>query len=205
MALRIALLTWEYPPRVVGEMATYVQRLVGELAQRGHSVTVVTFHDGPYGVEAAQAHVQIHRVSNPVTRHTNIVTWVLSLTAEFQRVLANLCYEDGAPFDIVDAHEWHCVAAAAGFRRRFGIPFVYTAHSLEEHRAADPSGPLSSTIRGLEWLGGYESRTILTPSTRVMADLQHIHAVPRAKIRLTQQGAEHWVEDTVRGYRAPHS
>ena len=48
--MKILMLTWEYPPRVVGGIARVVYDLSHRLIKDGHEVTVVTYRDGetPY-------------------------------------------------------------------------------------------------------------------------------------------------------------
>ena len=48
--MKILMLTWEYPPRVVGGIARVVHDLSKRLIKDGHEVTVVTYKEGdvPY-------------------------------------------------------------------------------------------------------------------------------------------------------------
>ena len=48
--MKILMLTWEYPPRVVGGISRVVYDLSKTLLKDGHDVTVVTYRDGdaPY-------------------------------------------------------------------------------------------------------------------------------------------------------------
>ena len=44
--MKILMLTWEYPPRVVGGISRVVYDLSRTLLKDGHDVTVVTYKDG---------------------------------------------------------------------------------------------------------------------------------------------------------------
>ena len=44
--MKILMLTWEYPPRVVGGIARVVYDLSKTLLKDGHDVTVVTLREG---------------------------------------------------------------------------------------------------------------------------------------------------------------
>ena len=48
--MKILMLTWEYPPRVVGGIARVVYDISRTLLKDGHDVTVVTYREGdtPY-------------------------------------------------------------------------------------------------------------------------------------------------------------
>jgi len=40
--MRILMISWEYPPVMVGGLGIHVNNLVRELVQKGHELTVVT-------------------------------------------------------------------------------------------------------------------------------------------------------------------
>lgn len=44
--MKILMLTWEYPPRIVGGIARVVHDLSHRLIKDGHDVTVVTYKEG---------------------------------------------------------------------------------------------------------------------------------------------------------------
>ena len=48
--MKILMLSWEYPPRIVGGISRVVHDLSHKLVKDGHDVTVVTYRDGdvPY-------------------------------------------------------------------------------------------------------------------------------------------------------------
>ena len=48
--MKILMLSWEYPPRIVGGISRVVHDLSQRLIKDGHEVTVVTYRDGnaPY-------------------------------------------------------------------------------------------------------------------------------------------------------------
>ena len=40
--MKVLMISWEFPPVMVGGLGAHVDRLVGELAAAGHEVVVVT-------------------------------------------------------------------------------------------------------------------------------------------------------------------
>ena len=140
--LRVVILTWEYPPRIVGEMARYAQSLCQELAKRDFETHVVTYNEDMKGVEKEASGIIVHRVGNPVPTHLNVLTWALTLSTEFERVCADIHYDAG-PVDLMDCHEWLSVPAATSLSNAFRIPYVMTVNSLEEQRSSYPDNPMS--------------------------------------------------------------
>ena len=76
--MKILMLSWEYPPRVVGGIARVVHDLSHRLTSDGHEVTVVTYKDGnvPYFEDDDGVHV--YRVDNFMIS-SNFVSSIKSL------------------------------------------------------------------------------------------------------------------------------
>jgi hypothetical protein len=196
-----AILTWEYPPRIVGQMAHHVERLATELSKGMVPVSVITFHDSPYAHETVSECLEVHRISNPVEPHVTVVTWSLTLNSEVQRIVSDIYYGKLGDLNLLDVHDWHFVAAAAVLKRALGIPFIFTIHSLEDHRTPDPSSSLSSCIRGLEWLGIFESELVITLSDWMKSEIERIHAAPQFKVRAIPPSSPSWIKETLAAYQ----
>lgn len=180
--MRIVVLTWEYPPRIVGEIGAYVQTLCQGLAKRHIDTHVVTYNEEMKGTEKEPSGVIVHRVGNPVPTHLNVLTWVLTLSEEFERVTADIHYETG-PVDLVDCHEWIAVPAATSLNSALRIPYIMTVESLEEQRSVSPENPMSLAIKYFERLGTGSSRIVIVKSILMKEMVQKLHAVPPQKIR----------------------
>ncbi|MGI6038382.1 MAG: glycosyltransferase, partial [Limnochordia bacterium] len=56
------MLTWEYPPRVIGGLARHVHALSQGLVREGHEVVVVTGDDGQSPYHRTEQGVEVYRV-----------------------------------------------------------------------------------------------------------------------------------------------
>ena len=90
--MRTIVFSWEYPPRVVGQLSEYVKALTSELSEK-IDVNVVTYDDRLTGETQESSGVKTVRVNNPVKTHIGVLTWVLTLNQEVERVSANLYYD----------------------------------------------------------------------------------------------------------------
>lgn len=188
--LRILLLTWEYPPRIVGELAFAVRDLSEGLRKLGVETIVVTLADSPValGVEdkgiddSGIGSLQIIRVGNPVGTHIHILTWVMTLMTEFERVSADVYYRLKGNIDLVDAHEWLCVTAALNLKNSLNLPFVFSIHSTEIQRSRGAKGPLSQAIRSIEAIGLREASRVIVGSQEKKTHLISDYGVPQEKI-----------------------
>ena len=43
--MHVIIFSWEYPPRIVGELADYVRELATQLVKNNEKAWVVTYHD----------------------------------------------------------------------------------------------------------------------------------------------------------------
>ena len=66
--MKILMLTWEYPPRIVGGIARVVHDLSKRLIKDGHEVTVVTYRDGELPEYENDKGVKVYRVENYMIR-----------------------------------------------------------------------------------------------------------------------------------------
>jgi len=202
LPLRLAILAWEYPPRIVGEMAHHVHRLATELVKGDCQVSVITAGDGYPRYEQVSDRLEVYRVPDPLGSHPTIVTWALSLSSEIQRTVADLWYGRPGRLDLLHIHEWQFLPAAVGLAKAFPLPLVLTLHSLEDHRTGDPFAPLSSCIRSLEQLGARESRVVITQSDWMKREVERVHRVPPSKVRVIRPESPRWVDEVADSYQA---
>ena len=180
--MRVIILSWEYPPRVVGKLADYVKSLSKLLAENNVDVDVVTFDDVATGLTKESSGVETVRVSNPVRTHIGVLTWALTLNQEVERAAANLYYSAKQQIDLVDVFDWHFVPAAVTLKNGLGIPFVYSVESLEDHRSPTMNTPYNMAIKSIEWLGFYEAQKISVKSDWMRDEIVRIYKVPSEKI-----------------------
>ena len=77
--MKILMLTWEYPPRVVGGISRVVHDLSGRLIKDGHEVTVVTYKDGDVPSFEDDKGVKVYRVDNIMINPNNFIDWIMQM------------------------------------------------------------------------------------------------------------------------------
>ena len=199
--MNVAIFSWEYPPRIVGQLADYVKTLVIQLAKNRIQPFVVTYHDYLTGEYVESDGARTFRVSNPVHTHIGVLTWVLTLNQEVERVTANICYDKKEHIDLIDAQDWHFLPAAVTLKNALGIPFVYSIESLEEHRSHGAGTPFNMAIRSIEWLGMYEAQALLVKSRWMQDEVVRMYKVPQNKISLIPAGSPTWLSEIIGVYK----
>src|SRR6478735_4110913 len=134
--MRVLMLTWEYPPVVVGGLGRHVHALATTLAAAGHDVVVLARR--PTGSDAAThptlderadgvrvlavaedpAHLEFER---------DLVAWTLGMGHALLR--AGLTRLGGWRPEVVHAHDWLVAHPAIALADTFGVPLVATFHA----------------------------------------------------------------------------
>ena len=177
--MKICMLTWEFPPRIVGGIARHCFGLSRALSKRGHEVHVVTLEfPGAPAFEEMEG-VKIHRVRIELG-HPDFITWTFIFNHFMEKIVANLSKDE--EFDVIHIHDW--LTAPVGISSKYYLrkPLVSTVHSIEIGRAQGLNNPNSLLIDGLEWWMTYESKKVISCSNSMKGELeQHFH-LPSEKI-----------------------
>jgi glycogen synthase len=199
--MRVILFSWEYPPRIIGRLAEYVNALAIQLVKNKIETYVVTYHESMTGTREEANGIVTVRVSNPVRTHIGVLTWDLTLNQEIERAVATIYYQKGKHIDLIDVNDWHFIPAAVTLKNALGIPFVYSVESLENHRSPTTNTAFNMAIRGIEWLGFYEAAHVSAKSEWMKSEITRIYQVPKEKITVTSPTANSWVSSILAIYQ----
>jgi len=198
--VRVMIFTWEFPPRIVGQLSQFVNRLAVELVRKGVDVYVATYHNSWSGYHEGVDGVKAYRISEPFRPHINLLTWVLSLNQEVERVAADVYYSVKRAVDLIDVHDWHFVPAAVSLKGALKIPFVFSIDSLEDHRSHGSNAPLSLSIKTMESLGVIEAERIIVKSDWMKYEVNQKYRVPLEKIKVVLPNSSRWIDEILTVY-----
>jgi glycosyltransferase involved in cell wall biosynthesis len=199
--MRIIIFSWEYPPRSVGKLSEYVKALAAQLAAKDLDVNVVTYHGFLTGLDKETTGVKTSRVSNPVRTHIGVLTWVLTLNQEVERIAANIYYDAKKKIDLIDAYDYHFIPAAVTLKNGLGIPFIYSVESLEDHRSQSVNTPYNMAIKSIEWLGFFEASLVSVKSEWMRDEIIRIYKVPKEKIVVISTDPSLWLAGILKLYK----
>lgn len=199
--MRVVIFSWEYPPRIVGQLAYHVKELAEQLVKHDVKTHVVTYHDYLTGEYDGPEGVKTFRVTNPVRTHIGVLTWVLTLNQEVERAAANTYYNANKQVDLIDVHEWHFIPAAVTLKKALNVPFVYSLESLEEHRSHGANSPFSMAIKSIEWLGMRETEKLVVKSEWMMDEALRLYEVSKEKVRVITPGSPNWMDSVLEIYK----
>jgi glycogen(starch) synthase len=200
--MRVIIFSWEYPPRVVGQLANYINALSTQLVKNKVETYVVTYHNSLTGTVEEASGVKVVRVANPVRAHIGVLTWDLTLNQEVERAAANIYYQADEQVDLIDVYDWHFIPAAVTLKNALNIPFVYSVESLEDHRSPNSNTPYNMSIKSIEWLGFYEAEKVSVKSEWMRDEIVRIHNVPKERIKVVSPSKDSWIKDVLELYNA---
>ena len=186
--MKILMLTWEYPPRIVGGIARVVHDLSKRLIKDGHEVTVVTYRDNTDVPEYENDKgVNVYRVDNYMIHPNNFIDWILQLNFNLIAKATEIINKEGK-FDVIHAHDWLVANAAKTLKNSFGIPIVATIHATEAGRNSGIHDETQRYINDTEWLLTYEATEVIVNSNFMKNDLQRLFGLPYDKINVIPNG-----------------
>lgn len=200
---RILMLSWEYPPVLVGGLGRHVHALATALAAAGHEVTVVTRHaPGALREEYAESVHIVRAPDDPLDfpiEDGNPLGWTTAFNHTLTR--AALRAARTGRYDVVHAHDWLVAHAAVTLREHLDVPLVATIHATESgrHQGFLPHAH-NRTIDGLErWLANEASRVIVC-SEYMRREVIRLFDVPPARTDMVPNGV-----DVLRWYARPRA
>ncbi len=193
--LNVLILTWEFPPKVLGELGYYVRELAIGLRKIGCEVQVMTLDDYTYFDEFMG--VKVAHIANPVKTHFNLLTWLSTLNTEVERICSEYIY-NGGYVDVINVHDWHLIPAGIALAKTFGLPLVLTFHSIEEMRSACDSN-FSQAIRIFEREGIEEANAVIATSEDVANSIKRLVAKD-LDIKVIAPSDDAWISKTLAVY-----
>jgi glycogen(starch) synthase len=193
--VRVLLLSWEYPPAVVGGLGRHVHALATALAAAGHDVAVVSRHEPGAPYDETRDGVRVVRVDRdpPLVPFEQWLAWAMSFEHPLLRAALQVC-EDWRP-DVVHAHDWLVAHAAAGVKDVLGVPLVATVHATEagRHQGWLPT-EVNRAIHTVEWWLTYEARRVICCSAYMRWEVTRLFDLPPDKVDVVPNGidAERW-------------
>ena len=182
------MLTWEYPPRIVGGIARVVHDLSKRLIKDGHEVTVVTYRDNADVPEYENDKgVNVYRVDNYMIHPNNFIDWIMQLNFNMLSKATEIINKEGG-FDVIHAHDWLVTYAAKSLKNAYDIPIVATIHATEAGRNSGIHDETQRYINDTEWLLTYEATEVIVNSNYMKNEIQRLFGLPFDKINVIPNG-----------------
>jgi glycosyltransferase involved in cell wall biosynthesis len=182
------MLSWEYPPRVIGGISPHIYFLSKHLAQQDVKVYVVTC-DFP----GAPAHevidgVEVYRIDSYKNPSPDFATWVYLMNMNMQKETAALTRKIADKVDVFHAHDWLVANAGIGLKHVFRKPLLVTMHSTEMGRRDGLHTTTEKMIHETEaWLT-YEAWKVICCSNYMVGHVRYVYGLPNDKLVMVPNG-----------------
>ena len=203
--MKIAVLVYEYPPKIVGGLGTYAAEITRKFVLMDHDVTVFTMNDdkGTLPTREIWRGIEIHRPlhldvsdSLPDVIAEDIKKWGRGIHLfgnllvynylSASKLINELIRKEGMKYDLVVAHDWLSVMGGVTVKKESKLPLVFHVHSTEKGRTL---GNGSSVVSNIELRGGNKADMIITVSYAMKDELIQL-GFPRNKIRVSYNGVD---------------
>lgn len=203
--MRIVHFSWEFPPRIVGGLGTFVSELTRHLVIEGHEVIVMSMNEGNKyltvdnwkGVEVHRpmlvnmadtlptfSDVELRSWGSHIRFFSDILTYNVLAAAKF----VNYIYrKQNRKCDIIHAHDWLGIIGGLCTKRETGIPLIFHVHSTERGRSR---GLGSRTVETLEVIGGTLADMVVTVSHAMKQEIITLGIAPEDKIEVCWNGVD---------------
>lgn len=189
--MRLLLLSWEFPPHIVGGLGKHVADLAPALAAQGIDVHVITPNlRGGAEVERLCERATIYRVPAFDTTQTahDLVTFSQASNSYLERKGQQLHAALGG-FDLIHGHDWLVAHSSIALKYALKRPLVVTVHSMERGRMqGNLTSPQSLAINGTEWWLTYEAWRVITVSRYMARQVEQYFGVPDDKLDTIYNG-----------------
>lgn len=208
--MRVMMLSWEYPPRIVGGISPHVHDLSQQLQSKGIEVHVVTKATPNAADEETQSSgVQVHRVH--LTETPNDFLHEIQLLNIATEIRVRKLLEDWRPGGqptLFHAHDWLSLDAARELKYDYSLPLVATVHATESGRHGGIHGDTSRYIHEQEYWLTYEAWRVIVASEFMKSEVKRIFDTPADKVDVIYNGVNaskfefEWTEAERAEYRA---
>ena len=183
--MRVLMLSWEYPPKLVGGLARHVYELSQALSDQGVTVQVMTAEAaGAPAREQVARGLRVYRNSGPEVAASDFLTQIHQLNFGLLEAAVPLA----ATADLVHAHDWLVAFAARTLKRACRLPLVATIHATEYGRNGGLHTDLQRYIHSAEWMLGYEAARVIVCSEFMRQEVQRVLTLPKDKVRVIGNG-----------------
>lgn len=204
--MKVLMVSWEYPPVVIGGLGRHVHHLSTALAAAGHDVVVLSRR--PTGTDPS-THPTCDEVSEGVrviaaaqdphefSFSRDMMAWTLAMGHSMiraglsvQKPGARRAERTWRP-DVVHAHDWLVAHPAVTLSEFYDVPIVSTIHATEAGRHSGwVSGPISRQVHAIEsWLVR-ESDSLITCSASMRDEITELFGPGLAEIAVIRNGID---------------
>jgi 1,4-alpha-glucan branching enzyme len=184
------MLSWEYPPHIMGGLARHVDDLSQALSREDQPVSILTSKAGNDASSETYSDVCVYRVApyQKAGKEIDFHDWVVQLNLVFFNRAQQIIPVN--QFAVLHAHDWLVGAAALGIKRFWRLPLVATIHATEYGRNGGLFTPLQKKIHAHEQRLVEGADRVICCSEYMAREVSRLFKIPSTKIVVIQNGVD---------------
>jgi len=190
--MRVIMLSWEYPPKIVGGISRHVYDLAHALVKQDVEVHVITCEHPGAAAEEVEDGIYLYRVT-PSGPGNDFIHWVQLLNdAMLERadaLVADLLNQNDGQA-VLHAHDWLTHYAAAALKHKYHLPLVATIHATEYGRNNGINGPTQGYINSVETQLQNEAWRVIVCTEFMKQECEFAFSTPWGKMDVVPNGVE---------------
>jgi glycosyltransferase involved in cell wall biosynthesis len=203
--MKMAVLVYEYPPKIVGGLGTYAAEITRKFVLMDNDITIFTMNDdtGSLPTREIWRGIEIHRPididvsdSLPDVIAEDIKKWGRGIHL-FSKILVynylsasklvnELIRKEGIKYDLVVAHDWLSAIGGITVKKEVRLPLAFHVHSTEKGRTL---GNGSEVVSNIELHCAMAADVIVTVSYAMKDELTKL-GFPKDKIQVCYNGVD---------------
>ncbi|MDI6847029.1 MAG: glycosyltransferase family 4 protein [Candidatus Bathyarchaeia archaeon] len=203
--MKMIVLVYEFPPKIVGGLGTYAAEITRKFVLMDHDVTVFTMNDDARSLPTREIWrgIEIHRPlhidisdSLPDVLAEDVKKWGRGVQL-FSKILVynylsasklvnELIRKENFKYDIIIAHDWLSAISGITIKKELGLPFAFHVHSTEKGRTL---GNGSEVVSNIELHSARAADLIITVSYTMKDELIKL-GFPKDKIQVCYNGVD---------------
>ncbi|ACK42700.1 MULTISPECIES: glycosyltransferase [Dictyoglomus] len=186
--LHVLMLTWEYPPRIVGGLSRHVHDLSRHLAKQNVKVSVITCEAPNVPFEEHFDNLSVYRVPEKLIDSYNFISWIYLLNISM--IVKAMEINSKESVDIIHSHDWLTTFSAYTLKHSLKKPLISTIHATEYGRNQGIYTDEQRFIHNVEWWLTYESWKVIVCSLNMREEVKKLFNLPEDKIIVLPNGID---------------
>ncbi len=184
--MKILVLAWEFPPRIIGGISRHVAELYPEIVLLNHEVHLITVEvQGSASYELIDG-IHVHRVVVKCDRE--FFNWVSNMNFAMNAHITDLISIHNQQFQLVHAHDWLVAEAAIAISEKFNLYLIATIHATEYGRYNGIHNGTQRYIHKQEMRLAEKATRIIVCTNYMRSEVARVLSCPDSKIDVVYNG-----------------
>lgn len=183
--MKILVLSWEFPPTIIGGIARHVSELYPELVKLGYEIHLITPNYNRTPTYEKVEGIHVHRIS--VHSGNDFFHWIENMNQAMVNHGGKLIGKE-CLFGLIHAHDWLVGDAAIALKHSFKLPLVATIHATEWGRNNGIHNNTQHYISSKEKILAYHAWRIIVCTYYMQSEVKSVLRASRNKIDVIYNG-----------------